>query len=109
MQFLFPQFAQHVSRHVRRPKQREVDHGLANRRQVHDQVQPHCGRDEKKVLELLARGPATRYEISVALDMAYTTVSARVADLKAKCLVRDTAIKRPTATGSMACVVELVQ
>lgn len=110
MQFIFPQFAQQVSRKTRtasKPR-RTIDHGKRNRKEVHESGKPRHSRDEQLILDLLARGGATRYEISVALQMAYTTVSGRVSDLKRNGYVRDTKEKRPTPTGSPACVVELV-
>jgi hypothetical protein len=109
MQFIFPQMAQCVPRKTRTAaRRRPVDHGLRNRRQVHDQGKPRHNKDEMRILEFLGRvgdTGATRHEISVALEMAYTTVSGRVADLKRKSEVKDTAEKRPTPTGSPACVV----
>lgn len=112
MQYMFPQFEQHVSRkvrtQVRASAKRRIDHGLKNRREVHESGKPRHTRDEQRILDLLAQRSATRHEISIALQMAYTTVSARVAGLKRKCFVRDTKTKRPTATGTPACVVELV-
>lgn len=108
MQYMFHEFEQHVSRKVRTAAKRRVDHGVKNRREVHESGKPRHNRDEQRILDLLAQRSATRHEISVALRMAYTTVSARVADLKRKCFVRDSKEKRPTPTGTPACVVELL-
>lgn len=53
-------------------------------------------------------GSATTWEVSVALNMGYTTASARMADLRYrhKSIV-ETGSRRPTGTGSLAAVMRL--
>lgn len=104
-QLVFPIMADQTSRR-RRP--RVIDHGRQNRSEVHEAGKPRHSGDRKRILELLERlgpGGATRYELSVELEMNYTTVSGRVADLKRMGEVRDTKEKRMTPSGSPACVV----
>jgi hypothetical protein len=108
-QFFFQGMEQQASRN--RPRRRSVDHGRANRREVHEATKPRHSGDRARIVALLEqRGPggATRYELSVELRLPYTTVSARVTALKRMGCVRDTDQKRQTPTGSPACVVVLV-
>ena len=108
-QFFLPGMGQQPTRN--RPRKRSVDHGRANRRQVHEATMPRHSGDRARIVALLEqRGPggATRYELSVLLSLPYTTVSARVADLKRMKYVKDLKIKRNTPTGTPACVVVLV-
>lgn len=109
-QMFLPGMGQQPSRS--RARRRSVDHGRANRRQVHEAGQPRHSGDRARIVALLEqRGPggATRYELSVALGLPYTTVSGRVTDLKRMGVVKDLAEKRQTPTGAPACVVVLVQ
>jgi uncharacterized membrane protein len=108
-QFYFAEFEQVISRTVRAEgkPQRIVDPAVENRREVQKAGEHRHNRDEQRILEYLERQSATRHELSVALQMAYTTVSARVSDLKRKGFVEDTKEKRPTPTGSPACVLRI--
>jgi predicted transcriptional regulator len=109
-QFFLPGMGQQPSRS--RPPRRSVDHGRANRREVHEATKPRHSGDRARIVALLEqRGPggATRYELSVELQLPYTTVSARVTALKRMGCVVDTEVKRATPTGSPACVVVLVK
>lgn len=108
-QLLLPGMGQQPARP--RPARRPVDHGRANRNAVGEAGRPRHSGDRARIVALLEqRGPggATRFEISEALRLPYTTVSGRVTDLKRMGIVRDSAIKRQTPTGSPACVVVLV-
>lgn len=107
-QFFLPGMGQQPTRN--RPARRPVDHGRANQRQVHEAGVPRHSGDRARIVALLEqRGPggATRHEMSVALQLPYTTVSGRVADLKKCGIVEDSQAKRATPTGSPACVVIL--
>ena len=108
-QLLFPNMTNSGSRRGR-PRS-AVDHGRVNRREVYEAGKPRHSGDRKRILELLEQlgpGGATRYELSVKLNMNYTTVSGRVTDLKKLGAVEDTAERRLTPSGSTACVVVAV-
>jgi hypothetical protein len=107
-QMLLPGMGQQPTRN-RQPK-RPVDQGRLNSREVYEATKPRHSGDRQRIVALLEQrglGGATRYEISVALSLPYTTVSGRVADLKKCGLVEDLKTKRETPTGSPACVVVL--
>lgn len=91
-------------------RRRPVDEGRANRNEVYETTQPRHSGDQQRIIEYLTRcgdHGATRDEIAIALAMPLTTVSGRVTELKRLGDVQDTAERRPTRTGSTACVLTL--
>lgn len=77
---------------------------LAN---LHVSGRKHTQR-ERIYLWLRAFGPATCEEISSALSMRYTSVSARLAELKAMRLVTPSGIERKTTGGELASAMRVI-
>jgi predicted HTH transcriptional regulator len=72
--------------------------GSAESRAANERVQSFKLEDQSRIwLYLLANGPATSKEISSALHMGYTTVSARMSELKAEDWLRPTGERRDGA------------
>lgn len=63
---------------------------------------------ERIYLWLLGFGPATCEELSVRLGLRYTSVSARLAELKRDRWVTPSGIERETTTGELASAVRAV-
>jgi hypothetical protein len=105
---LLPGLEQQAARSRRgRPATPPVDHGKANRNEVHDAGEPRHAGDRARILAHLAAvgsHGATRDEIAVALLLPITTVSARCTWLKRNGYLCELPERRPTRTGSSAVV-----
>jgi DNA-binding Lrp family transcriptional regulator len=71
-------------------------------------AQENFSRNERKIIDFLSIGPRNCWEIERALDLSHQTASSRVTDLARRGIIRETGTRRPTGSGRMAAVMELV-
>jgi predicted HTH transcriptional regulator len=82
--------------------------GSETSRQANERVAPHKNDLQAKIMEwFFKNGPATCEQAATALEMRYTTASARISELKAKGLLAFTGERRKTSGGSYAAVLRV--
>lgn len=87
-----------------------VPHYQETSRMAYDSMTPHLGKIAREVLNVIAKRPSTTEEVEHALQGKHQTISAAVSNLWHKRgLIRPSGARRPTTSGRLADVYEVVR